>query len=271
LDKIFTSGYDGNAAKIAIPTGLTTSQFATDPRRINLPASDDAGEAYNNYRPTLEFIQSGGAYTAKYNYKVGGVLKDTTFAFYNDRIFIAPTNLNVMGTVQGKVTVATVTGKSIMPVGDIVYADYNSTTQEVPLNSTNVLGLVSGKQIRYNDQWYKQFKTGSVGQQAVAVGANNTLEINGSLIAVESGSGWKGAGWWDDNRAINYDFRLTGTQMLKAWDPPSNGTKGAQGYLTFNHDIRLISSISPPGYPAVKTTTGLILITATAWSESNTY
>ncbi len=278
LDSIFTDEYDGNADEIEIPTNLTADILAAGEEVILiLPPSLDEGEAYNDYRPTLEFVNDGGIHKAKYHYAdpVSGDLKTKIYSNYDEKVFIADgVNLNIIGEVEGRTTVATEHGYSIIPVGDITYSDYNESTGEIAEGSENVLGLVSGKRITFLDKWNKKWE--GTGESNPSInGGNGTLDITGSLIAVEKDS-WSGLDmggmYWDRSRTMNYNFNLKGNQVMKSWHYPKSGSRGAQGYLKFDHDLRLIDEILPPGYPVeVKTTNGKIDTKGSDWQESYAY
>ncbi len=284
LDSIFTTEYEQDADKIEIPIGLTAEIMGSgDHDIISLPASQDDGEDYNDYRPSLEFFKDGGTYKARYHYREGGTYKTKTYSDYDDKVFIADAHLNILGVVDGQTTVATTHGHSVMPVDDIVYSDYNESNGTVPTNSKNALGIVSGKRIHFNDKWVKRWEhTGTT--TPTINGGNGTLDLTGSLIAVETNKNWgyydsrgrwrslkMGGEYWDRRRTMNYNFNLKGNHIMKSWHYPKSGSKGAQGYLKFDHDLRLINKVSPPGYPSVKTSDGLLVLNVFDWQESHSY
>ncbi len=277
LDRIFLDEYRGSQEKIDIPVGLTSSDLQSNSARVLLPVSDDNGESYSSYRPTLEFKLVNGQPQAVYHYRQGGVLKEQTYSNPAGAVFISRNNLNVLGTLQGATTVATTYGKSIMPVGDITYSDYNQATGTVPSDSRNVLGLVSGKDIRFNNQWYKQWGGDGSGRLLNINGGNGTLDINASILAVESGNGWQATEYWDTDRQCNYSLKLTGNHILKAWRYPTatsstgNPVGGCMGFIKNQHDSRLISSLQPPGFPSVKTSAGLWVLQFTDWAEGSLF
>jgi hypothetical protein len=175
------------------------------------------------------------------------------------------------------VTLATVTGKSIVPVGDIVYEDFNRTTGTIPDGSSNVLGLVSGKHIQFNHQWLKRWQGDPRSQARAINGGDGTLDINASILAVESGSGWQATEYWDTDNKCEYDLKLTGNHILKSWRYPtvtlSNGSpkSGCMGFINSHHDSRLIKDIQPPGFPDVKSSENLWVLQMSNWSESNLF
>jgi hypothetical protein len=90
------------------------------------------------------------------------------------------------------------------------------------------------------------------------------------MIAVEnSGTSWYGTEYWDPNYAEPYNLQLFGNHILNQWRPPSSGTRGATGILTFSHDLRLIKAVNPPGFPPARSENGLWTIALHGWSEKN--
>jgi len=269
-DQIFTDEYIANYEQISIPTGLSSGSFQSQ-THIDLPASTDEGTGYSHYRPTLEFQVSGGTGRAIYHYKSGGNLRDSTINNLDNKILICPQNLNVLGTVKGKVTVATASGKGICPVADIVYEDYDPVTKTIPQNSQNILGLVSGRHINFNHRWKKEWP--GINTNITITG---TLDITASVIAVETVSGVKSAEYWDLNNQCNYNVSLNGNHILKAWRYPTvtsggNPSSGCMGYIDYLHDRRLIRDIQPPGYPSVTTVAGLLRLALCDWTEENSF
>lgn len=277
LDQIFTDEYRGAQEHIDIPDGLTTSDLQGHAGKIELPVSEDQGEDYYHYRPTLEFRVVNGAAEAVYHYRSGGIFKEQVYSDIDGAVFICTNNLNVFGEVRGSMTVATRHGKSIMPVDDIVYSDFDKSSGEVPSASSNVLGLVSGKDIRFNSAWYKQFKGDRYGDTRTINGGDGTIDLNASILAVESGSNWQGTEYWDTSRKCNYNLRLTGNHILKSWRYPTStssyGTPlgGCMGYINNQHDFRLIERLQPPGFPSVRTSGGLWVLNFRNWNEENVY
>lgn len=269
-DNILQAGYLSNQDNVSLPVGLDATDFATNPAKKDLPASWDEGEDYNDYRPTLELgIKAAKPfYRYYYNNSATGLPSGRTCDsnFYNDgTIFLAGNNINIYGTTLGQATVATKRGFSICPVDNLTYSDYTIATNSVPAGSTSVLGLVSGRAFRFNHQWKKDF-SGS----AVQIAIPSNLYLNGSFMAVEQNApAWQGTEWWDYTYAENYNLTLFGNHVLNQWRPPTSGTKGAQGTLTFSHDLRLVDQINPPGFPCVRSADGLWIISMDGWCEKN--
>ena len=269
-DKILRSHFLSNQDNIALPTGLDVTAFSADPKKYDLPASYEEGEDFNQYRPTLVLsVKSNQAYY-RYYYRPSGTPAtrtcDSNYLPHGDgTIFIAPNHINIYGKVKGQITVCTIKGKSICPVDSLMYEDYNKATNSMTTDSSKtVLGLVAGKQFRFNHQWKKDF-TGTSTQ----VTPPGTLYLNGSMIAVEnSGTSWYGSEWWDYTYPEPYNFKLFGNHILNQWRTPTSGG-GAQGILTFSHDTRLIKKVNPPGFPPARSENGLWTIALHGWSEKN--
>jgi hypothetical protein len=234
LDNIFTDRYIPNVdqIKLTIPrtnaASIDTTTSISTFDKIRLPASSrDDGYGPNQYRPTLYFDGPNAFYEWKdaggYHRDTVGPLKGGTI---NGKIFLSSNNLNVYSTangVTGRVTVATTTGRSIVPVGNLVTSDYNLTTGTVPSNSTNMIGLISGGYVAFNKTWTKRFSGAgadamkNVSEQVTGGGAPGpddgvgTLHMSAAIIAVENfndvlrnGDGnntqayrMKGCEWWD--------------------------------------------------------------------------
>jgi|GEM_PF-3004863 len=265
-DQIMRDRFLANQQAVALPTSLI-SQFPSSDT-IKLPVSQEGGEAYNHYRPTLEFKVTGGVAQAVYHYKnASGVKMSQTFNT-DGKIFVSSNHLNVFGTVKGKTTVATIQGKSIFPVRDLVYEDYDAVTGTIPPTSNNMLGLVAGKNIRYNHQWRRDLTGSSATQETIS----GTLDINASCMAVETdGTDSYGCEYWDWNNTCNYNLKLTGNHILRYWRQPTSGG-GAAGILTFIHDLRMVSrGLQPPGFPQATAQDGTWLLTMNGWTEEDVF
>lgn len=276
-DQIFRNRYMANVEKIGLPEGLTADDFMTNPQKIILPTSIlDEGIASFHYRPTLEFTESatgpGGSMisVAKYHYKDENGLNETTINNYDGKILICQNNLNVLGTVDGKVTVATVTGKSIFPVDDIVYKNYYNNNKTIPSDCPSILGLVSGRYFVFNYQWKKEWL--GIEEYPYITG---TLDITASMIAVEEEIGsWQGCEYWSHYHPCDYDLKVNGNHILKAWRAPTDDDGGGcKGHIEYIHDRRLIDKIKPPGFPEpnVQTQNGLLMLSIYGWLEQNNY
>ncbi len=271
-DQIFTNRYLGNVEKIALPKGLASGDFQSQPH-VDLPTSYDYGTEDNDYRPTLEFkIESGNA-KAIYHYRNGSGYHHMEINDYHNKILICPENLNVLGTVRGKVTVATKKGRSIVPVDDIVYEDYNATENTLPEASENILGLVSGHHVIFNHRWKKNWYSGNSSYKY----KTGTLDITASMIGVETYNNVKGAEYWDLYEQCDYNLKLYGNHILKAWRYPTRTSSGSpiggcMGSIDYMHDRRLIEDINPPGFPFVKTegNPSLLKLILGGWTEENT-
>ncbi len=272
LDTIFQNEFQGDAEKIDIPDSLTASLLNNHANKISLPTSEDDGDEYDDYRPTLEFTFNGTTPVAKYHYKEGSDYKTQEYENYDDSIFISSQNLNILGEVKGNTTVATTYGKSIVPVDDLIYKDYDTINKTVSASSSNVVGLVSGKYLKFNHQWKKQWQ-GTADTMKNITGGNDTIDMNASVIAVEAnGTTWQGTEYWDRSRPINYSLHLTGNHILGAWRAPSTSSgNGCTGFITINHDERLKREKIPIGYPNVYTSNGLLVLQFEDWEEGNTY
>ena len=298
-DLIFQSQYRANQPNIQMPTTVNTTALASMTSAVQLPKSIiDEGNSTNNYRPTLAFsIDNTGAPLATYYYKdttmtstttsklVKGKLVYTTvtkidttcesqpYPNYTGSVFMCNQNLNVYGTVEGKVTVTTAVGKDILPVADLVYSDFNASTTSLPATSTNVLALVSGNNIRFNQSWERELTKGAVSQ----VTMTGIYNINGSLMAVQNNGLETGTTYWDRNVPCNYGITVYGNQVMRTYRPitgTSNGlpSSGAMQTVSYYQDTRLANNaIQPPGYPKVQTSTGLWMLSLDGWKEENVY
>jgi len=271
-DAIFTGQYRSNVDNIAMPTSVTSDTLAHSSSAVTLPTSSvDEGSGQANYRPTLVFSVVSGTPTATYYYKTNATTyQKKTYTNYSGSILVSSNNLNVYGTVSGKVTVSTAVGKDIVPVGSLVYSDFNISTLSVPSTSTNVIGLVSGNNIVFNQGW----KRDTSKTTTTTVTMSGTYNINASLMAVQSNSAKSGCTWWDSTKACNYNVNVYGNQIMRAYRPITyNNTYGAMGTVGYYHDARLenASGVQPPGFPKVQTSSGLWILEMNGWKEENTY
>jgi Tfp pilus assembly protein PilX len=295
LDSVFTDRYVANVDQISLPnatlnaTAILNNPNVSNFNKIELPVSKDSGEAYNNYRPTLDFKTSNAMFQYRDN---ANNLRCTTFTSIDGKVFCCHNNLNVRGTVQGKVTVTTDAGTSILPVGNILVADYTTAGDSVPSSSTNIIGLAPGKHIRFNATWRKIFKdSGAVSPTAAIAAANDTLRINASIVATGSanvtyttatGTTTKneiGTEYWDLENPVNYSYKLYGNHILGGYRPVGSGyhtatgsSAGCMGTQKFTYDNRMTNAnLQPPAYPNQQTVDGLWVLRIKGWSEGNTF
>ncbi|MBN2036245.1 MAG: hypothetical protein JW768_05845 [Chitinispirillaceae bacterium] len=288
LNQIFQDRYSANFDQILLPaaqmnaTALLNDISIPASDKIELPASRDDGEEQDDYRPTLILNGSG----ALYHYRVGSSRMVASYSGIDGKIFCSHHNLNVYGTVQGRVTVATDPGKSILPCGNIVTADYNPVTGSIPALSPNMIGLVAGKHVRFNNQWKRYFAGQSSSMRNVSEQTTGgTMHISASLMAIgqtpivdpSSGSTAleKGTEYRDLTHAVNYHLRLFGNHILGGYRPVSNGwhgvsNGGCNGTQSFTHDSRMVkANLQPPGFPELNTVDGLWILQIKGWSEEN--
>jgi Tfp pilus assembly protein PilX len=293
-EAIFKGRYLANQDMVALPPGENWNRFMADASRITLPPSWEEGEERGHYRPTLQFRIVGGVATAEYHYRNNATdATDRVYTIdqsvYNEKVIVSTNHLNVLGAVRGAVTIATAPQKSIFPVDNLVYESYNPATNSV--NATDVIGLVPGKHIRFNNRWVNPSKTTvNIGDPTLASPApvHNTttapLIITASILAVENANDvnrLQGCEYWDNNFDVNrgyrteerYSFRLFGNHVLAAERSDATGpTDGCSGQKELIHDTRFINeSVVPPNYPQVKSVTGLFFLTAKGWYEENVY
>jgi hypothetical protein len=287
LNQIFQDRYSANFDQISLPasqmnaTALLNDLSIPVADKIGLPASVDEGEEQDNYRPTLVFNGT----SATYHYRSGVSRLSATYNNIDGKIFCSHHNLNVFGTVQGRVSVATDPGKSILPCGNLVTSDYNTATGVMPVSSTNMIGLVSGKHLRFNNQW-KRYFAGDAAATMKNVSAQTTsgiMHLSASLMAIgqttitDPSTGAtaveKGSEYWDLAHAVSYGLKLYGNHILGAYRPTASGwhgvsNGGCNGTQTFTHDSRMITSnLQPPGFPQLNTVNGLWVLCIKGWSE----
>lgn len=291
-EAIFKDRFLANQDMVALPAGDNWNRFMLDASRITLPASWEEGEDRNHYRPTLAFEVVGGVARAVYHYRNNAADPvDRTVilnqSVYNGRVIVSTNHLNILGTVRGAVTVATAPLKSIFPVDNVVYESYNPVTHGV--NATDVVGLVPGKHIRFNNRWVDPLKNlVNIGDPTLPNPVHNTttapLIVTASILAVENAddaTGLQGCEYWDNNYDVNdhinteerYTFRLFGNHILAAERSDATGVSdGCSGQKELIHDPRFINeTVMPPNYPQVKSVTGLFFIMAKGWYEQNVY
>jgi hypothetical protein len=292
LDQVFQDRYVANVDQISMAQTETNGQImdgvaSLSPVKINLPVSGrDDGPHNNDYRPTLTFSVSGGQTRYTYEYINGAGVRQRILnqpITANSGVLISQNNINVRGTVQGKITVATYPQKDICPIGNITVADYNAVTNPtIPLNSNNVIGLASGRTIRFNNQ-YRQFFLGDAAETQVAM-AGGTLTLTASILALNDGKRPDGTYYLDDelgepykgclhfdktNGLIQYNLDITGNQVLKSYRGMRNAPAGGLDPLntfTVHPDSRMTDNgLLPLGYPILRTNAGNFIITLKSW------
>jgi hypothetical protein len=193
LDQIFPDRYVPNVDKIDLmvtrtdATSISSDLSVPATSKISLPTSSrDEGYGPYKYRPTLYFNGANAVY--QYRNAAGSYVVNN-YGSINGKIFLSSNNLNVYSTkngASGQVTVATSTGKSIVPIGNIVTDDYNYATGSVPIGSNNMIGLISGGFIAFNKTWIKRFNgdwsdnTKYVSEQLPSFGTNPGVIGGGS-------------------------------------------------------------------------------------------
>jgi hypothetical protein len=295
FDQVFLDTYVADVEPIDLNVGRTDATAILNDgtilaaNKISLTASDDIGYGPADYRPTLYFNGT----TATYQYRLGGVYQTpATYNNFNGKIFLSNNNLNVYTTASGATgsfTIATIPGKSIVPVGNIVTSDYNPALGEnaIPGTSTNMIGLISGQYIYFNKTWIKHFNTDGaniteyVSSRVTGGGApgpadgNGTLHISASIVAIKTftdhGLTMKGCefwdGWWDisNNHAgysgtftdanchlEDYNYQLYGNHILRGYVNTIGDHEryGCNGTLEFIPDPRMVYKFTqPPGFP----------------------
>jgi hypothetical protein len=249
----------------------------------------DEGDSCTSRRPTLQF-NSNKAYYQYYD-SGASAFKSDTITISSSTIIRSRRNINVFGTVTGRVTVVTDSGKSIHPVGNLVTSDY--TGDSVPFSSSNMIGLISGKDIRFNDTWIKHFKgdaadsTQEVARRCTINGTDTAINISAGIIALKTkvigGTTVKCCEFWDGmwdgtpQTKESYRYKLFGNHILAAYmrtiavDGSGVWSAGCKpGGLSFSHDPRMYKKlIQPPGFPGVSTKNGLYLLSIGGWQEDN--
>jgi hypothetical protein len=247
-----------------------------------------------DYRPTL--ILNGNTATYQYQHKnsSGTTVRDTQIipisAF--GTIICANNHLNVYGKVEGQLTIATAPGKSIYPCGNIITADYDTVARTVPISSSNMIGLVPGKHIRFDSAWVKQFIDGTDDLCApVRPAANDgAVHISASIVAVQGGmssSGYyeTGTEYWDSMHGEMYNLAIFGNRILGAYRQETQNYKKQQGMIgptgvwdDMKNSVKMDPRMEtygkqPPGFPSLSNTdaTGnsLLMLRMRNWIEQS--
>jgi hypothetical protein len=311
LNQIFQATFRGNTDEIDLPvTVMNGTTIRTDDAKfspfdkVQLPTSLDQGEGQDQYRPTLYFDNSGagGTTRAVYEYRdpaTGTRMQQVySLAEFNNKIFTCSNNLNIYCTagLKASVSVATDLDRSICPVGNLYTSAYSTATGAVTdQSSNNIIGLISGKVVRFNNSWVKWF-SGDAATTAPAAAnkavsdliTGGTMHLNVSEMAVCGGNittynntvaagtkasrYFKGCELWDTDHAVGYSLKLHGNHILSAYAPATHGWgTGLQGgSLTFDPDPRMTTRfLTPPGFIQPNTTAGLWLLLMKGWSEEN--
>lgn len=267
LDQYFTNEYKHSQDSIYLDVAFTN--------RKDLPVS----EADPNVRPTLEFLSGGGA---KYTYKAGGSWTTTTYGAgdINDKILVTGQDVNVLGTVNGQVSLGTENGGSVYVVGELMYAnnydpvahdaDYDSydNSNNYGLSGTDALAVVSDNDILFPSYWTDP--TDGTEKDFAMDGIGGTVDayVTGMLLAKDQIN-------WEFKKTSNEypmkEMRFLGARSLEAWGPKFFETGNALD-MKFLFDTRLEDGLLGAGIGiTVKTKEGSypLLVLETAWNESN--
>lgn len=259
LDDMFEGKYRANQERIDVPAALSDLNTSLlDGNEVVLPSSTDQGTAESNYRPTLRFNSDGSATYLFYSTKYDSV----KYSNIEGKVFYSKLNLNVLGKVYGNATILTKTGKDIVIAGDLVYTDYNASSQSITSMKSS-LGLVSGRNVDFITK-YKTGISSSSPYANVDLNGDGKLHVNAATLALNTG----GQEYWNYSIAYPYDLVYTGCHYLENWYPPSSGSNGAKS-IKFLYDKRLNEGVAPVGFPPMKAEGGLWKITLSNWTESN--
>jgi hypothetical protein len=295
LDQVFQDRYIANVDQVSTKSIQTDgTKMATDPAVaanftiITLDSSYNdndvtTGSYYQYGRPTLSFEIIAGIPRYIYERKnASSQRKRDTLSYNSGTIFISKNNLNVKGKVRGAVTIATQWKKDICPIGNLYVEDYtvnpHDTTSVVPSNSTNIIGLCSGRTIRFNDSVRllnsqgddSVYSTKAV-CKAVNNGSNDLMHITASLMALDTtfpdcyndaGLGvttTKGcmsmAGAIDGTtQCLHYGIKICGNQVMASYKSTKHGwvsplwTQGLAENALVNVEDPRFQRMAPPGY-----------------------
>jgi hypothetical protein len=281
LNSWFLNRFQSNAPQVDLPPNIIAQVTASN--TIALPTSQaptgyTLGDSSINYRPTLEF-KGGATPQAIYHYYNGTVYKDSTLSNWNGKALYSPTAVNVHGVVKGQVTVVSAPGTSIAIVTDgkngtrgnsnlpgLVYDDFYLQNDTFPAVSsgTNVIGLVTGKDILYSASWYKATGTQPLTKIQIRdslfqypTPANNYQKtVDKRLFATAAQlatADLNGCARWDLKIPTNtnyYSLMTFGSDAYNRYRQESDGSNGQIGASAY-YDTRLANNISFPNQPVL--------------------
>lgn len=215
-----------------------------------------------------------------YYYDTAGKQQTVTFSTTNEIVRV-PNSVSVLGTVKGRVTIATDTGSNIMPAGDLMYAGYmpdnvkmdaydNTDNYGLSGSSSDVCGLVAGGDINFGvAKCTLSVNAGVASLSAISAKNNITpvMYVTAQLICTEPGHGIR---WESKNaNAYNYQLRALGTRAIDVYEESHNaqGTPGSEAFR-FYYDIRFSSALRAPGVSPLRSKSQFDIST-TAWKEEN--
>jgi hypothetical protein len=221
-------------------------------------------------------------------YYYDGTGAQQSITFNNaDEIIRVPNDVCVLGTVKGQTTVITDLGKTIYPVGDLIYHGYqpNFSNMDNYINDDNyglealsnmnkdVLALVSGGDIYFGiDKHTLSLENGIATLTAIETKNkdNPNMVVTAQLIATEDDRGIR----WADKNASQYNCRLfaLGTRAVNTYIESHNagGGPGSETF-TFLYDTRFLDGLKAPGVPSLRANVSSedLFILNTDWTEEN--
>jgi hypothetical protein len=294
LDDVFTNGYGyqeeidlGNdvVGNNSIVSNLISSSNIVLPT----PNLEDKGVDYDDYRPTLEFKNGYAEYT--YYNSEDGEVQTYIITDYNNKIIRTTVNLNVLGVVNGNVTLVSDMGKDVVVVGDLTYRSY--INKEVSEGSTDAMAIVSGNNITFVNKWKKTPN----GTPQIIDGGDGVLDVTSSLISIVGGGSKTNPigvqyfnnaklrtdrpndGYAQEGEKYYYTGRFVGNNIMSSWFSTASGkvtrngdfTKGVH-QIDYIYDGRFQEGIVPVGIPRIKDVDGHWLIERTnQWVEEYSY
>ena len=292
-DSVFLDKFIYGVPQIARPyhTGdsiVNTVAYASSNNVITLPTavkppSASWGEKDGDYRPTLEFWPN----RAEYYYYDGSWnhITYTDYSNHSELVFKATTHLNVLGVMSGKVSVVTTTGNSLIVAADdkngnrgnnypgIIYQDFSMNNGSPSLsNGSNVLSLVSGKNIVFLPSWkyYKDDKpkTWNIRSCLPKSGPNSLyLFVNAALVALDDANSCCmhfDLNTWSGNYYRLFTFGSICSRKYRQEGLQGNGQVDGAVYCT---DKRLNEDLLYPGEQILRNVNNLIIFTVSNWQK----
>ncbi|MBF0431192.1 MAG: hypothetical protein HQK83_07945 [Fibrobacteria bacterium] len=247
-------------------------------------------------RPTIEFKSDGSAlyYTWGYDGSNWSVNKDSLTAaqIKGNLLRVPASDVNVLGVVNGDISVMTDSGYSIHAVGNLKYNDFdksqfgnwdastpedgwnNSTNYGIPTNSDDIVGLISGHDLYFGTEWFDP--RDKLRKDVVGDADDGKLYFMANAVAAYSG----GTNMWkiknkkiDPNAYKNYDLRFVGGRTMDMWFNYTSGGGKNFGAIRFYYDTRLSGLVNAPKMPEVYaadvTPDDLFKFNLTNWTEEN--
>lgn len=209
----------------------------------------------------LLFYMEDGLCKIKYYYRDSNyILRIQEAVLRAEEIIFSPSEIEVMGTYKGRITVFTPVNVNIYPIGDLIYDGFdqlnaqtlqdcinydNSRNYGIPMTQQDFMALLSGGNIRFQKQYQYYYSGGSFKERTEWV---PNLFLIAALIATNPGH--KVCFNTVNVTTFKFNLRAVGCRVMDSlfdYTATAGGTANEQ--FRFFFDSRLLRGMGAPGVP----------------------